>query len=336
MTPTPGIVVGLDGSPAAAAALAEALAEGRRRDEPVTAVTAFPAAGSWADGEDVADLPEPDRMAAAVHEQAQRFADEARVPLSAELRDVPLAVRALPGSPAPVLAEAAREAPLLVVGHRGRGPLGSAVLGSTGLRVLALAPCPVLVVRPRAPGPDGPVVVGVDRSPGSAAALRFALDEGVRRETRVLAVTGVAPPPTTVGFRPLAGPTLAGVRDALRPRVERFVHEIVKEQVRSRPVPHVDTIVRAEDPTTAVIDVAEQLGAAVVVVGRTGHGALARWLLGSVAHGAVLRAPCPVAVVPPHDVPDTEPGTDTEPDAPGSTGPTAAAIPDTDGGHDDG
>lgn len=331
MRPTRGIVVGLDGSPAAAVALAEALEEGRRRAEPVTAVTAFPAAGSWADGDDTgADLPDPDRMAAAVREQAQRFADEARTPLSPELRDVPLAVRALPGSPAPVLAEAARDASLLVVGHRGRGPLGSAVLGSTGLRVLALASCPVLVVRPRAPGPDGPVVVGVDRSAGSAAALRHALDEGVRRETRVLAVTGIAPPPTTVGFRPLPGPTLAGVRDALRPRVERFVHEIVKEQARSRPVPHVDTVVRAEDPTMALVDVAEQLGASVVVVGRTGHGALARWLLGSVAHGAVLRAPCPVAVVPP------DPAPAADPDTPGSTGPTTTATPDSDGGHDDG
>ncbi|GAA4783462.1 universal stress protein [Actinomycetospora chlora] len=298
-----GVVVGLDGSPAAAAALPVALAEGLRRGEPVTAVLAFPAPGSWADGEDVDDLPEPDRMAAAVREQAQRFADEARTPLAPELRDVPLEVRVEAGSPATVLTAAAAGASLLVVGHRGRGPLGSAVLGSTGLRVLALASCPVLVVRPRAPGPDGPVVVGIDRSEGSAAALRHALDDAVRRGTRVVAVTGVAPPPTTVGFRPLPGPTLAAVREGLRPRVEGFVAEVVKEHARSRPVPHVDVVVRAEDPTMALLDVAEQLVAAVLVVGRTGHGALARWLLGSVAHGAVLRAPCPVVVVPP----DTHP-----------------------------
>ncbi|MHC1557820.1 universal stress protein [Actinomycetospora sp. C-140] len=293
-----GVVVGLDGSPAAAAALAVALEEGARRGDPVTAVLAFPAAGSWADGEGVEDLPEPDRMSEAVLEQARRFADEAAMPLPAGLRSVPLEVRVEPGSPAPVLAEAARDAAILVVGHRGRGPLGSAVLGSTGLRVLALATCPVLVVRPREPGPDGPVVVGVDRSEGSAAALRHALDEGARRGSRVVAVTGIAPPPTTVGFRPLPGPTLEAVREALRPRVEKFVHDVTKEHARTRSVPHVDVVVRAEDPTMAVIDVAEQLGAGVVVVGRTGHGALVRWLIGSVAHGAVLRAPCPVVVVP--------------------------------------
>ncbi|MFC5139867.1 universal stress protein [Actinomycetospora rhizophila] len=305
MTGRSGVVVGLDGSPAAAAALAAALEEGARRGEPVTAVMAFPAAGSWADGEDVPDLPEPDRLTEVVEDQARRFAEEATMPLSAALREVPCEVRVHPGSPAPVLAEAARNASLLVVGHRGRGPLGSAVLGSTGLRVLALATCPVLVVRPREEAADGPVVVGVDRSDGSAAALRHALDDAVLRGVRVVVVTGVAPPPTTVGFRPLPGPTLETVREGLRPRVERFVRRVVDEHAAGHPVPPVDVVVRAEDPTMAVVDVAEQVRAPVLVVGRTGHGALARWLIGSVAHGAVLEAPCAVVVVPPEPAAET-------------------------------
>ncbi|MDD7939541.1 universal stress protein [Actinomycetospora lutea] len=306
MSARSGVVVGLDGSPAAALAFAVALEEGARRGEPVTAVTAFPAPGTWADGGDIADLPEPDRMTDVVADQARRFAEEAVLPLSAALREVPYEVRVHPGSSAPVLADAARDASVLVVGHRGRGPLGSAVLGSTGLRVLALAPCPVLVVRPREDPADGPVVVGVDRSDGSAAALRHALGDAVRRGVGVLAVTGVAPPPTTVGFRPLPGPTLEAVREALRPRVEHFVARVVDDYAAGHAIPHVDVVVRAEDPTMAVVDVAEQVRAPVLVVGRTGHGALARWLIGSVAHGAVLRAPCPVVVVPPDRGPVAE------------------------------
>ncbi|PVZ06311.1 universal stress protein [Actinomycetospora cinnamomea] len=298
MTAASGVVVGVDGSTTAAGALVAAVEEAARRGVGVTAMLAYAAPGSWAEGDGDADVLEPDRMAAAVLEQAQRYVAEATLHLSEALRGVPLEVRVRAGSPAPVLADAARGAELLVVGHRGRGMVGRAVLGSTGVRLLALAPCPVLVVRPRAAGPDGPVVVGIDRSENSAAALRYALADALRRRVDVVAVTGAAPPPSTVGFRPLPATTLTAVRESLRPRVEQFVGGVVGEYGRRHPVPSIEVVVRAEDPTLAVVDVAEQIAAPVVVVGRTGHGAFARWLLGSVAHGAVLRAPCPVVVVP--------------------------------------
>ena len=271
----------------------------------MTAVLAYPAPGSWgatgnADADE--DVDEPDRLATAVLEEARRFVDEATIPLPATLREVPLELRVRAGSPAPVLEEAARDAALLVVGHRGRGMVGRAVLGSTALRVLSLASCPVLVDRPREAEADGPVVVGIDRSVGSAAALRYALQDATRRGVGLVAVTGTAPPPVMVGFRPMGAATLSEVRHALQPRVEQFVGEVVGEVVGedrwSHPAPEVDVVVRGEDPTAALVDVAEQRGAPVVVVGRTGHGALVRWLLGSVAHGAVLRAPCAVVVVP--------------------------------------
>jgi nucleotide-binding universal stress UspA family protein len=306
MTSTAGVVVGIDGSTTAAVALVAAIEEAARRGVGVTAVLAFPAPGSWGDGDGDAAVADADRLAAAVREQAQRYVDEARVPLPADLRGVPVEVRVRAGSPAPVLVDAAGDAELLVVGHRGRGMVGRAVLGATGVRLLALAPCPVLVVRPRAAGPDGPVVVGVDRSANSAAALRYALTDATRRGVGVLAVTGAAPPPSTVGFRPLPATTLAEVRNGLQPRVEQFVDEVVTGHRREHPVPDVDVTVRAEDPTRTVVDVAEECAAPVVVVGRTGHGALTRWLLGSVAHGAVLRAPCPVVVVPDDTAPPVD------------------------------
>ena len=297
MTGPAGVVVGIDGSPTAAAALMTALEEGARRGETVTAVLAYPAPGSWgATGN--ADAGEPDRLATAVLEEARRFVDEATMPLPATLRGVPLELSVRAGSPAPLLAEAARTAALLVVGHRGRGMVGRAVLGSTALRVLSLASCPVVVDRPRETEANGPVVVGIDRSVGSAAALGYALRDATRRGVGLVTVTGTAPPPVMVGFRPMGAATLSEVRHALQPRVEQFVGEVVGGDRRSHPAPEVDVVVRGEDPTAALVDVAEQRGAPVVVVGRTGHGALVRWLLGSVAHGAVLRAPCAVVVVP--------------------------------------
>jgi len=55
------------------------------------------------------------------------------------------------GRPAEVLVEVSRHAAVLVVGHRGRGALTSAVLGSVGLHCVLHARCPVTVVRPHPP-----------------------------------------------------------------------------------------------------------------------------------------------------------------------------------------
>lgn len=57
-------------------------------------------------------------------------------------------VRGAIGSPAPHIAEVARmsRAKLVIVGTRGRSPVVSAVAGSVAQRLLAAAPCPVLVL----------------------------------------------------------------------------------------------------------------------------------------------------------------------------------------------
>jgi nucleotide-binding universal stress UspA family protein len=58
----------------------------------------------------------------------------------------------LRGEPAEALTEAAEELDLLVLGSRGYGPVKGTLLGSVSSRVMAAAPCPVLVV-PRGAGP---------------------------------------------------------------------------------------------------------------------------------------------------------------------------------------
>jgi nucleotide-binding universal stress UspA family protein len=70
---------------------------------------------------------------------------------------VPTEVTALPGTAAKALIGQAKNADLLVLGHRGRGGLRSAVLGSRGLHCVLHATCPVTIVRPEkaaAPRPD--------------------------------------------------------------------------------------------------------------------------------------------------------------------------------------
>ncbi len=87
------------------------------------------------------------------------------------------------GSPATELARVAEEesARLVVVGSRGRGEIKSALLGSVSDSLERLAPCPVVVVRPRAPAsqsertPNGSsIVCGVSDPEGEARLVEFA------------------------------------------------------------------------------------------------------------------------------------------------------------------
>lgn len=62
--------------------------------------------------------------------------------------DVAMHEESVYGHPVDALIQASRTADLLVVGSRGRGALGSAMLGSVSRGVLHHADCPVAVVRP--------------------------------------------------------------------------------------------------------------------------------------------------------------------------------------------
>jgi len=78
---------------------------------------------------------------------------------------VPVTVHARIGHAGHELTEAAAGADLLIVGHRGRGALASAVLGSVGLHCILHATCPVMIVRPDAEQPTAPVV---EQAPATA------------------------------------------------------------------------------------------------------------------------------------------------------------------------
>ena len=76
-----------------------------------------------------------------------------------------------------------------MVGSRGLGGFAGLLLGSVGAAVAAHAACPVVVVRGAADAQqDGPILVGVDGSPQSDAALAFAVEAAVARRAPLRAV----------------------------------------------------------------------------------------------------------------------------------------------------
>jgi nucleotide-binding universal stress UspA family protein len=134
------IVVGVDGSKSAQAALRFALDEARLRGAGVRAVAAWhvPAAayGAAFDPALVTGL-EPNARGALEHALAAAGEDAAGVDVETVVKE---------GVPARVLLEEASDADLLVVGSRGLGGFRGLLLGSVGQQCSHHAPCPVVIV----------------------------------------------------------------------------------------------------------------------------------------------------------------------------------------------
>jgi nucleotide-binding universal stress UspA family protein len=139
------------------------------------------------------------------------------------------------------------------------------------------------------------VVVGIDGSEGSRAALEYALDEAVWRDLPVRAVLAY-------GAADVWATEDGGVPDArtLRDAADREASSLVESAVgarrsRGEPVPPVEVEV-AMGPAPAVLERLSR-DAALLVVGHRGRGGFASRFIGSVGLSCVIRAACTVVVV---------------------------------------
>jgi nucleotide-binding universal stress UspA family protein len=137
------IVVGVDGSSHAQAALRFAVAEARLRGATVEAVMAWhlPYYGG------VAGMPLP-LDSEAIERSYRAELDRAVERVDTGGMATPIERRLVEGTPAGVLLDASTGASLLVVGSRGRGGFVGLLLGSVSHQVAAHAHCPVVIVPP--------------------------------------------------------------------------------------------------------------------------------------------------------------------------------------------
>ena len=138
------VVVGLDDSDHARAALTAAVAEAAALGAEVEAVLAHEPPNYWSDLYAVVAPP--------VGESAEHAQRRAEAIVGEVLGAEPAAavrVVAVEGHPAQVLVHRAEGARLLVLGSRSRNQLEGVILGSVALHAVMHAPCPVLVVHPR-------------------------------------------------------------------------------------------------------------------------------------------------------------------------------------------
>lgn len=294
--PSPAsVVVGFDGSDASLRALWWADEEADRRAATLRVVHAWTApAASWPYMANLGHLGTPD-----AERDAERVLGEAADALLRRRggEGPEVTYEAAEGRPAGNLLDASRRADLLVVGTRGRGGPTRALVGSVAAACLRHATVTTVVTGPDAnENHDGPVVVGVDGSAGSAAALRWAADDALRRGT-ALVVAHAWDLPIELEARGSAL-DLADTRRQVAASAASFVAEHVAEVLGDLDTLDLDVeaIAVEGDPVQRLWRTAED--AALLVVGSRGLGGFRGLILGSVSRASASGAPCPVAVVP--------------------------------------
>jgi nucleotide-binding universal stress UspA family protein len=278
------IVVGVDGSAGSIDAARWAAGEARLRGCAVRLMCVW----SWPMPLDPLVALPPDWTEDMVRGRAEAIVTDAVGRVRDAAGDVVVTGGAVPGLAPFKLLEASDGAAMVVVGHRGDGGFGALRLGSVADKLAAHAHCPVAVIRPvddEVTAATGTVLVGVDGSPPSEAAVRFAFEEADRRGATVTALHSWEPP----GPPPPGEPAPWEVFEARRLR------EWIQPWHDKYPSVTVEQYVTSERPAAALIDTAR--GAALLVVGCRGHGGFAGLLLGSVSHQVINHAPCPVVVV---------------------------------------
>jgi nucleotide-binding universal stress UspA family protein len=138
------------------------------------------------------------------------------------------------------------------------------------------------------------IVVGVDGSPGSIAALRWAHGEAELRSARLEVVSVWQYPMMTTMPAFGAMPEVSDLSNLTEQSTLAILAEAGIESTPELPV----TICVAEGTAASALTAAAA-DADLLVVGSRGHGGFAGLLLGSVSHQCTMHAPCPVVVVHP-------------------------------------
>ena len=281
------VVVGVDGSKSALRAVRWAADEAARRRAPLRLVTAF----GWTDDVTVGLPGLGTRYRDILLDQSRRGLAKAVATAREEQPELELSHELRFGYPIGILAEESRQAQLLVVGDRGLNRVEGLLAGSVGVAMAAHSACPAVIVRGAEPiDPTRPIVVGVDGSPVSEAAIAFAFQAAADRSTSLVAVH-------------TWWDTYLDQSPAVLFRDEEQVY--AQEQLAQRlagwsekyPQVGVTRVVTRDRAAHELLERSRE--AQLVVVGSRGHGELAGLVLSSVSNALVHKAECPVAIVRP-------------------------------------
>ena len=289
------IVIGVDGSPGSRNAVSWGLARAARRRAPVRLIRAFDPSmhdvriGGLSEVGVLGDSFEH------VRHQLDATYEAARI-VHPELRIIP---ELIDDSASSALIEASRDADTVVIGAHGVAGFSTMVAGSTTMNVGSHAHCTVVAVpndESQALNGTG-IVVGVDGSEISETAIAHAFREASETGQDLTAVHAWTDPLTPAAIGSGAIPGLYDPEAYTRDQ-EILLAESLAGWTEKYPDVNVTRQVIHEQPVQALARTAHN--ARLLVVGCRGHGRIRAMLLGSVSHGVLHLADCPVAVVHDH------------------------------------
>lgn len=215
---------------------------------------------------------------------------------------VDVLVQEAPDVRSEILAEAGvKDVDLIVMGSHGRTGIRHLLLGSVADAVLRQAACPVLIVPPHAD--DRPVAVPfkrivcpVDFSSASLGAVRFALTLAQEDDAEITLVHSVEIPPELREYAFPAEFDIDALHAVARADALTRLRDLVPEPARDFCTVHTEAT--EGRPHRAVVRLAAERHADLIVMGAHGRSALDRLVFGSNTYAVIRDATCPVLAVP--------------------------------------
>lgn len=285
----PPVVVGIDGSECDELAIRWATKEASMRRLPLRVVNVL-------DPPVMArplDIDLADRILTYCREHARQIVDDGAARARSLVPDVEVTPTVVTGQVVPALLTETANARLVVLGSGRRFDATRVRLGSVAAHVSAHATCPVIVARSpvtgelaTAVGPGG-IVVGVDGSAISEAAIAFAFEEA---SWRGLGLTVIH------AWQTARMPVTFDVAEATREAAEeRVLAEALAGWSEKYPDVQLMSRLVRDHPARALME--ESMGAVLLVLGSHGRGRFAEMVLGSVSQVVLRHASTSIAIV---------------------------------------
>jgi len=230
---------------------------------------------------------------ALLHDEASALLDRVADSTRRDHPHLEITTRLIQEAPVNALRDESRGAALTVVGANDSSRLAGAILGSVASAIAAVNPAPVAIVHPDHPvNGSGPVVVGVDGSAASSAAIEFAFAEAAARKTELLAVHARKKsfdedsiPGDASSFDPagIGQEETAVLADALAGWFSKYPDVVVTQEFRRG------------GAATVLLETCRS--ASIVVVGRRPRGEFVALVMGSTSRELTAHSPCPVVIV---------------------------------------
>jgi nucleotide-binding universal stress UspA family protein len=285
----PPVVVGIDGSECDELAIRWATKEASMRRLPLRVVNVL-------DPPVMApplDIDLADRILTYCREHARQIVDDGAARARSLVPDVEVTPTVVTGQVVPALLTETANARLVVLGSGRRFDATRVRLGSVAAHVSAHATCPVIVGRSPVTGElatavgRGGIVVGVDGSAISEAAIAFAFEEASWRGAGLTVIHA---------WQTARMPVTFDVAEATREAAEeRVLAEALAGWSEKYPDVQVMSRLVRDHPARALME--ESMGAVLLVLGSHGRGRFAEMVLGSVSQVVLRHASTSIAIV---------------------------------------